>query len=214
MLASDAQNPQFTGAHNPDDTLSVQFYSRPIQNIYKSLEGQEGRPIYDNVVYVKIWTPGNSLNIIDTPAREDHKARFPRQWAHYQNSHSGDARELGTPLEMWPQINAAQAEELKALKFRTVEHLANASDLNINNIGMVGGMAPHMLRTRAQAFLAAAQDSAVPQKQAEEIENLRKEAAEREAKHEREMAELRALIEAGAKKKGGRPRKVTEESSV
>jgi hypothetical protein len=208
MLASDAQNPEFTGAHNPDATLSVRFYSRPVQNMYQT--EQQGRPIFEDVIYVEIATPGNDKNIIDTPMREAHKMRFPVQWAHYHNTHAGDARDVGTPLASWPLISAAQAEELKALKFRTVEHIANASDLNLSNIGMAGGMDVFQLRLRAQAFLRAASDSAAPQQQAVEIEKLRAEQAEKDAKHEREMQEMRdqiAALAANQKGKGGRPKK-------
>jgi hypothetical protein len=203
MLASDAANPEFVGAHNPDSRLAVQFYVKPIQNNFRTLEA--GRPIFEDVVYVKIFTPGDQLNIIDTPARDDHKARFPMHWAHYQNTHGGDSREVGTPLKQWPLLTASQAEELKAIKFFTVEQIANASDAQIQKIGMAGGMDVHALRARAQAFLQVAQDTAVPQKQAEEIERLKQEAEEREAKHEREMAELREMVQNLAQNQKGKP---------
>lgn len=204
MLASDAQNPEFSGAHNPDATLSVNFYSRAVQHMFNT--EKEGRPIFHDVVYVQIMTPGNDKNILDVPARDDHKRRFPREWAFYQNNH-GDQQEMGTPLSQWPQITAAQAEEFKALKFRTVEHIANASDQNITNIGMIGGMAPLLLRARAQAFLAAAQATAAPQQQAAEIERLRADAVEREKQHQAEMNDLREMVKelaANQKKTPGR----------
>lgn len=192
MLASDAQNPEFMGAHNPDATLSVKLYSRAVQHMFKT--EKEGRPIFEDVVYIEIKTPGNDKNIVDRPVQEGDKARFPMHWAHYQNTHGATAAEIGTPLEQWPQITAAQAEELKALKFRTVEHLANASDQNIASIGMVAGMAPMSLRTRAQAFLHAAADSAVPQRQAAELEKLRAEKEASDEQHTKDMAEMRAMI--------------------
>lgn len=197
MLASDLNNPEFMGATNPDARLAVKFYSKPIQNMF--LTEKEGRPIFEDKIYVEIFTPGDQLNIIDTPVREDHKIRFPLQWAHYQNSHGGDSREIGTPLAQWPLITASQAEELKALKFFTVEQVANASDQQIGNIGMIGGMAWHAFRTRAQAFLLAAKQTALPQDQAAEIEKLRQEQKEKDERHAREMAELRSMIEAKVK---------------
>jgi len=39
-------------------------------------------------------------------------------------------------------------------------------------------MAAHVLRTRAQAYLAVAQDTALPQKQAEDIEALKKQVSD------------------------------------
>lgn len=208
MLASDDANPAFQGAHNPDQTLSVRFYSKPVQNNY--LTEKEGRPIFEDVVYVNIMTPGNDKNIVDTPARDHHKARFPMHWAHFQNTH-GEQKEMGTPLDQWPQITGAQAEELKGLKFRTVEHVANASDQNIGNIGMIGGMAPLQLRAKARAFLTSATDSALPQQQAAEIEKLKELQAEKDKQHEAQMAELRQMVEKLATKgKPGRKPKEAE----
>ncbi len=166
MLASDANNPNFVGASNPDAPLAAKFYSKPIQDMFRS--SQENRPIFNDVVYIEIFTPGNQLNIIDTPMREEHKRRFPLQWAAYQNAHSGDQREIGTPISQWPFITAAQAEELKALKFFTVEMLANASDLQVSSVGMIGGMAPLMMRERAKAYLLAAAGTADVSHQAAE----------------------------------------------
>jgi hypothetical protein len=164
MLASDANNPQFVGASNPDAALVVRFHKKAVQNMFES--SARGRPIFNDVDYIEIFTPGNQLNIIDTPVREEHKRRFPQQWAHYQNAHSGDQREIGTPLGQWAFLTASQAEELKALKFFTVEALANASDGMLQPIGMIGGMNPMVLRQRALAYLHAAAGTAVQEHEA------------------------------------------------
>lgn len=171
MLASDANNPQFVGAYNPDSALSVRFYSKPVQDMAES--SNQNRPIYRDVDYIEIFTPGNQLNIIDTPVREEHKRRFPIQWAAYQNAHSGDQREIGTPISQWTFVSAAQAEELKALKFFTVENVAHASDAQIQSIGMVGGVSPHVMRERAIAYLKAASGTAEVQHEAEEKAELK-----------------------------------------
>lgn len=167
MLASDDANPQFTGAFNPDSALAVEFYNRPVQNMFQT--SKQGRPIYEDVIYVRIQIPGNKESIHDTPARTDHKQRFPLQWQHFMNRTVGDAREIGTPLTEWPALTRSQAEEFRALKFFTVESIAKASDANIANLGMIGGMAPHILRQKAQAFLQAAAGTADTQHQAEEL---------------------------------------------
>lgn len=167
MLASDVANPNFAGAKDPDSALIVEFYVKPVQNNFMS--SKEGRPIFEDVVYVHIMVPGDKNNDWHTPARDDHKARFPKQWQFFLNKTQGDARETGFPLMEWPSITRSQAEELRGMKFFTLESLANASDQNISAIGMVGGMAPFMLREKARAFLKAATDSAHPQHQAEEL---------------------------------------------
>lgn len=187
MLASDLNNPEFAGPINPDSKLAVQFYSRPVRNQFRS--DQEGRPIFEDRDYVKIFVPGDSTSVIDTPAREEHKRRFPLQWAHYQNQGGGRA-EVGTPITQWPQISQSQAEELKALKFYTVESVAFASDQQLQAIGMKAGVAVTALRDRARNFLELAKDSSVVQRQAEDNKKLRE-----------QLAELQAQVEALAKDK-------------
>ena len=155
MLASDVNNPEFLGAvANPDQALIVSFYTRPVQNIFKS--AKQERPIYEDVTYITINVPGLKDMQVDRPAYESDKRRFPLQWQHFENRTKGDAREIGTPLSEWQQLTRSQAEEFRALKFYTVEAIANASDLNINALGMVGGMSPYVLRDKARAFLASA----------------------------------------------------------
>lgn len=168
MLASDTNNTEFMGAvQNPDAALIVHFYVKPIQNIFAS--SKEGKPLYEDVTYVTINVPGLKDMQVDRPAYDTDKRRFPLQWQHFENRTKGDSREIGTPLSEWQQITRSQAEEFRGLKFFTVESLANAADANINSIGMIGGMAPYVLREKARAFLQAAKDSALPQHQAEEL---------------------------------------------
>ncbi len=183
------ENPEYNGARNPDDALYVRFYERPRHNAFRSEEEQ--RPIYDMVIYIEINTPGNPLNVIDTPARPEHERRFPRQWAWFKNNNSDSTDKNGTPLSAWPALTAASVEELKHLKFFTIEQIAMASDDQIQRIGMHAGMQPHIFRQRANSFLQLAKDAAVNAKQASEIEALKA----KDAARDREMAELRALLE-------------------
>lgn len=166
-LATDVNNPEFAGARDPDSALIVEFYVKPVQNNFAS--SKEGRPIFEDVIYVHIAVPGDKNNDWHLVARSDHKARFPKQWQHFMSRTEGDAREIGTPLSEWPVLTRSQAEEFRAMKFFTVEAIANASDQNVNAIGMVGGMSPYVLRDKAKAFLGAAKDAALPQHQAEEL---------------------------------------------
>lgn len=201
MLASDAANPQFVGATNPDAALNVTFYQKPIQSPHKTQ--LEGRPIFEDVTYIRIITPGSQLNIIERPIYESDKMRFPFQWAQYEQAH-GDAKVSGTPVSAWPFLTPSQAEELKALKFLTVEMIANASDQQITSMGMAGGMDPYQLRARAQAYLNAAHNTAEPQKLAADLEQMKREREQERA----ELAELRAQMAELAKKRGpGRPPK-------
>lgn len=178
-LASDLDNKEFVNPQNPDAQLTVRFYSKPAKNEFKTQ--LEGRPIYEDRDYIEIMIPGDKDNVIDTPAMDHHKQRFPFHWQHYKNTGGGNSQ-IGTPLEQWPLITAAQAAELKALKFFTVDSVAGASDEQITKIGLAGGMAPFAFREKAQLFLQVAKDLSFSQKQVEANAAQEKRIAELEAK--------------------------------
>lgn len=189
---------------SPDSVLTVRFYTRTEKDNFRT--EKEGRPIFFSEAYVEIMVPGNQHLTIDTPVREEHKRRFPQQWAIFENSQKSatDLQIVGTPLEQWPQLDRQQAEELKGKRFYTVEQIANCTEQQAQSLGMMASG----LRQKAQQFLAAAKDSALASNQAAEIERLKKEQAERDSKHERDMEEMRALVAAAsAKKRPGRPKK-------
>ncbi len=196
---------------NPDGRLMVKFYSKPVQNEFQT--NKEGRPIFEDVDFVKIFIPGDTLSTIDAPARADHKARFPLHWAAYQNAHGADSKIMGTPVEHWPLITALQAEELKAIKFFTVESVANASDLQLQGLGMKAGMSPFAFRDRAKNFLrVASQESAVNQND-EELEQLRGENKRMKAESISMFADMQAqmdVLKEIIRAKPGRKPKVLE----
>jgi hypothetical protein len=157
-----------TDFNNPDSRLAVRFYQREMDNQFQT--GVEGRPIKYMADFIIIEVPGDRNTIIDTFARDEHKTRFPVQWARYQNEKSDGGSEIqGTLLRDWPILNAAQAGELKHYKFYTVEQVASASDEQISSIGMMVGTSPLAFRDKAKAFLANAKDSALVQQQADEL---------------------------------------------
>lgn len=155
-----------TDVNNPDSRLNVKFYQKAINNEFKS--ALEGRPIMEMRDFIIIEVPGNNLSVIDTFAADEHKTRFPIQWARYQNEKTdGDVE--GTLLHDWPILNAAVAAELKHFKFYTVEQVAAASDAQLNTLGMAAGMSPLALRDKAKAYLSGAKDTALVQQQADEL---------------------------------------------
>ena len=193
-LASDANNTQFIGASNPDSVLIVGFYNKAVQDNFQT--EKEGRPVFRDVTYIQIYTPGNQLNIVDRPMYGADKARFPLQWAHYVNTHGeGGTKAIGMPLEQWPLLTAAQVAELKALKFMTVEQLANASDAQLATIHMIAGMAPAVLQIRARAMLQSATDTALPQQQAAELAKRDEKIKELEAKDAERDQQFKAMQE-------------------
>ena len=200
---------------NADSRLAVRFESKPRQNEFRSQ--QEGRPIYEDVDYITIYVPGDSTLTVVAEVREDHKARFPLQWAHYQNRHSDDPRHIGTPVSQWPMVTPAMAEELRAMKFFTVESIAMASDAQLATMGMKAGMNPMVFRTRAQTYLKVAKDESVASAQEEQIKQLQQEntsiRTETDAKiaaMQEQMAQILAAVGAKSEPKMGRPKKVQD----
>ena len=188
---------------NADSRLAVQFYKKSVKQDIASDEA--GRPIFKEFDFVKIMIPGDNLTEIDTYAQESHKQRFPRQWAHYQNQVANHQDIIGTPLEQWPQVTRSQAEELRGLKFHTVESIADCSDQQLQRIGMVAGMSPHNFRLKAKAFLNLANESAEVAHREQELQSLREENAKIKAETDAKLAQMQeqmsALLAAVAEKK-------------
>lgn len=165
---------------NGDQHLHVEFYTYD-KDPYKD------RP------FVRIIVPGDKTNVVDQPVRDDHKARFPRQWLHFQMQ--GAPQAIGTPLQEWckdqpVEFTDYQMAELQILKFQTVEQVATASDGQLQRVGM-GATG---LRDKARAYL-------LNKNQSESSSELAKTRTELEELKE-QMAELLA-----EKRKPGRPKK-------
>jgi hypothetical protein len=138
------------GSNAGDETLAVKFYTFARHSLPKSKEA--GRPIYEDVPYIKIMSPGNRDSIVERPAREADKYRFPQHWRNFQARESQDVVE-GTPLSEWPAIQGSQVEELKFMHVLTLEQLVAMSDVNAQNIRGV-----YALKEKAQAYLDNAKE--------------------------------------------------------
>ena len=179
---------------NPDSRLAVKFYKRPVELKNESIA--QGRPIFQEFDFIKILVPGDALTEIDTYVTEAHKTRFPIQWANYMNRQGSEESYSGTPITEWPQVSASQAEELKGIKFHTVESIAHCSDQQLQKIGMIAGMSPHNFRERAKTFLNLAQESADVSKREEELAQLREENAKIKAETDAKLAEMQSQMTA------------------
>jgi hypothetical protein len=111
----------------------------------------------------------------------------------------------------------SQAEELKALKFFTVENIAAASDAQLQKLGMTAGMSPHAFRDRAVNFLRVAKDEADVNKNEEQIRTLQEENAKIKAETEAKLAQMQEqmatiLAAVGEKKPRKKKADTVEES--
>jgi len=151
-----------------DSRLQVRFYKKPVHQEQESMDA--GRPIYKEFDFVHICVAGDTLTEIDTYALNSHKQRFPIQWANYMNRVGADDQEVvGTPVSEWPLVSKSQAEELRAMKFHTVESIANASDQQLQRMGMAAGMSPYAFRDKAKAFLNLATNAAETDKREQKL---------------------------------------------
>jgi hypothetical protein len=215
-----------TDIKNPDSHLIKRFYSREVKNNFKSAEkaaetGDEHACVYDLVDYIKIDIPGNINLAIDTPAREEHKKRFYREWAEYKANGGAQGYVSGTPIEQWPRVgvNPDMVQELRQLRFSTVQAVAGASDSQIQSIGMIAGQNAFAFRDDARRFLATREaesklsDADKKQSEAErKLAEANEKIAAQAAQHAADMAEMKEqmrqlLAMAGEKSKPGRPRK-------
>lgn len=204
LIASDDSNPEFVGARNPNTFLNATFYVKTLQNNFES--EKQGKPVFYDETWIRILIPGRNDLAIDCPARQDHFNDYPMQYARFKNSQSEEAQTSGTPLSEWPAITRSQAEELRASKFYTVEQIANCSDGQSQALGMNA----NMLRTKAKAYLENAQNSALAQHQAAELERKKKEIDDLKSGMNELAEQVRQLLAAKSQPKRGRPRKVKD----
>lgn len=153
MLASDVNNPDFVNPQHPDSMLHVEFYwKEPVDKWQSELQGKEVRG--KKKPFIRIMRPGDNTSILETAVRDDHKARFPNQWMRWQMKEGmmeGAPQDVpGWRIEEWPTVKGEQQlNELKYLRFHTVEQIAGASDAQIQKLGL-GGIG---LREQARAAL-------------------------------------------------------------
>jgi hypothetical protein len=206
-----------------DSRLQVRFYKKSVQQEQESIEA--GRPIYKDFDFVHICVAGDTLTEIDTYALHSHKQRFPIQWANYMNRQGAhDEEVVGTPVSEWPLVSKSQAEELRGMKFHTVESIANASDQQLQRMGMAVGMSPYSFRDKAKAFLNLATTAAETDKREQEINALKEELAkkdletakmkqETEAKLALMQEQMATILAAVGEKKPRKPKAVATEEA-
>lgn len=203
-----------------EDGNIVSFLESAVRNQYASTN--EGRPVFDTVLYAEITSPGqkNQIHRIEVERKLHDGTVKRRVW---QNTERGllymddrfskqldawrkgrtDTAVQGMPLSAYPMVDVAQAASLRATGVHSVEQLAAVPDANLGNLGPQG----RQLRDGAKAFLAAAAGQAPLERLTSENNDLK----DRIAIMERQMAQLVAEDPEAEpeKKKPGRPRKVT-----
>ena len=132
-----------------DRSLAVRFEYRPRPDKVATLA--EGRPVYKDVLYIDIRSPGDRDPVV-RPASPRDIDRFRDHYNAFMNRTKGPSDE-GTPLAEWPLATRSMVEELAYFNVKTVEQLRDMSDANAQQFQ---GM--HALRAKARAWLERAKD--------------------------------------------------------
>jgi hypothetical protein len=151
--------------HGKDNDAHVQFYDKP--EISQAETDSAGRPIYKDVLFVKVEFPGNNTTKLDQPATEDHKGRWPIAYRRYTEGRGNQVE--GWLLKEWPVISRSDAENMARFGIYTVEQLASIADGQLDGLWL----GSRTLRDKAINALAAANDGALVSKLTAENNSLR-----------------------------------------
>jgi hypothetical protein len=161
----------------------LRFFTEPVELPGKSAE--EGRPVYVDRDFVGITNPGSRDEVVrraEDKAKEDEFVA----WAYAKWKKTQQQVTDGTPLETVPFLNKSQVLELKGVSIHSLETLAEAPEQAMQRM-----MGLRELKKKAQAYLAAAKDSAV-------VTKLQHELDQRDGKialMEKQMADMSARFE-------------------
>jgi len=108
------------------------FYHKSVHNPQRSQH--EGRPVFEDRVFVRVAPPGERLNIVDRPATRQDQNRWPQQWALFQQNREQTPE--GTPIDLLYPEKPAVAATLRANGVMTIETCAELSGNAIDSIGM------------------------------------------------------------------------------
>lgn len=171
---NDFANPtgiDWAGAHygtvrfGEDAQKVVIFYTRSVEIPAKSIE--KGTRYFENQIFIKIHEPGERLNIVDRPVKEEDKDRFPTQWARFV--HNKTQIPDGTPIDLLFPNNPAVADNLRAHGIHTIQQCAKLSANAIDTVGMGAQEYVNM----ANAYLSNASDGTAFLKIQQEIKDLK-----------------------------------------
>ncbi len=171
-----------------DDRLHVEFHMELAQNAERTTA--EGRPIFEEVEYIRIYSPGDRNNVIDCPVHDMHRARFEQRYRRWRQSVDKNNAIQGTPLEKWTELQRGDVESLRFLHIYTVEQLASLDD---NTLSKHPGLRTMM--KKAKDWLDVAVKSAAASRLRAEKEKAEARTAELEA-DQKVLRERLAKLEA------------------
>jgi len=144
-----------------------------------------GRPMYDEVIYVEVISPGSrdSTPVFEVVRKYADEMNQPelsygmnyRQFKEYIDSFMKDeevnANLVGTPITQWKEVNRTMAMQLRSANIFTVDALAELPDTKLTVVGPDG----RTWREKARAYIAAARDTGYATKLAADLDRANEE---------------------------------------
>lgn len=181
-----------TNLGQQDGSNHPRFFLESVQDMVAS--ETQGRPIFRDEERVETIMPGNPHTRPVNRVTDEHRQRWPREYEAFKQGM--EISPDGTPLEEWSILKRSQVLELKALGFKTVEHIRDMDDLAIQRIGMGG----RRLKEAAEIFLDDANRvalesrlSAENQRLEEEVTALRRQVTEMGELTQKTFSELQTM---------------------
>jgi hypothetical protein len=180
------------------DKVYLEAKTKEQTRLFVESNGEKGseRPLWEDREFITIRIPGDvTQTAVYREVNENDKVRFAEQYKRFKAN--AGSQQIGTPLAEWPAMTPARIKMLEHFNIFTVEHMANAADTQVQQMGMDGVE----LRKLARIYLMKAQGTDA------EKEKLR-EQLEEQARQMAEMREQMREFMAGQpapRNKGGRP---------
>lgn len=172
---NEIQDPQYKSA----DGSALRIWRDTAKNNF--LCGKLGRPIFDEVIYVEVISPGSRdstpvFECVRIFAAESEFAGTPLYGmkydeyksfiADFEKSEEIDSTLAGTPLAQWPEMTRTMVAALKAQNIFTVDALANLPDGKLLVVGPDG----RTWREKAKAYIETAKSGAYATELAAKLE--------------------------------------------
>jgi hypothetical protein len=197
------RDPQYKSA----DGSALRIWRDTAKNNF--LTEREGRPIFDEVIYVEVISPGSrdstpTFEVVRNFAKESQYADKPHHGPKYdefksfildfEKAEDSDSTLAGTPFSQWPEMTRAMAAALKAQSIFTVDALAALPDTKLNAVGPDG----RTWREKAKAYVEAAKNGAHATALAADLERANLELADNREQMKLMAAKVAALEAAQA----------------
>ena len=152
--------------NKPIDTTFPRFYIKAVVDQIASKK--TGEEVYRDEEWVKIANPGNFTEEVNRRVKGKDKTRFANYYKAWKEGREEIAQ--GFPLDHWVLITPSETAQLKAVRCRTVEQLANMPEQSLPK-HLPTGIA---LQIKARKFLDQQKNGAEVARLQTENEDLRK----------------------------------------